>query len=242
MIAPLIEYETLELELTPLETPALLDAFRDKVHYCCEAIVACRIDSARPTFVQLDVTAGSCGEVQEKVERFCTKLAAGFFPVEKELVLDHRNRRRSGPGIVAELLDKRWLIPYSRGCLGMQGPALALYNYLDDVILTIARGVHAVEASFPALVSLDTLHEAKYLASFPHHLTTASPVAADIDKIGDFVSLAEKNQGDILSCCTEPTHVLAPTVCLHAYRAMRYRTLGPGEAVALTALGQWFRH
>lgn len=242
MLAPLMDYETLKLTLTPLKSPAVLDAFRDKVHYCCEAIVACRIDSNRPTLVEIDVRTGSCVEVQEKVGRFCEKLAAGFFPVKKEIVLDHRNRRRAGHGIVAKLLDKRWLIPYSRGCLGLQGPALALYNYLDKVILTIARDVHATEASFPSLMSLDTLEEANYLASFPHHLTTAAPVAADIDKISDFVSHAQKKRPELLPNCAEPTHVLAPTVCLHAYHALRHRKLAPGELVALTALGQCFRH
>jgi hypothetical protein len=235
-------YETLHFDLEALKKPALRDAFRDKVHYCCEAIVACRIDSAQPGRVELDIRAGSRAEVEEKVARFCKQLVKGFFPVSTEVLLDHRDRRRAGAGIVAELLDKRWLVPYARGCLGMQGPALALYNYLDGVILAIARGVSAAEASFPSLMSIDALHEADYLASFPQHLTTASPVAADMDKVGEFVAATEKNTGDALSYCSEPTHVLAPTVCIHAYRAMRYRTLEDDELVTLTARGHCFRH
>lgn len=220
--------------------PALRDAFVDKLRYCSEDIVGF---AERGDAVELAVREG-CDEaaVRDKVERFYRSLARGFFPAAAERTVDHLDRAGAPAATLADLIAARWFLPYADGCIGMQGPALALLEYFDRTFRGLAERRGAAEATFPTLIALDTLQRASYVASFPHHLTLAARLAGDYDGIQRFVAAAQGDRAAALRECAPPDHVLSPTVCIHCYAALAGRRLAAGERVMVTVRGNCFRH
>ncbi len=219
-------------------------AFLDKLPYCAEAIRGVRGDRDGRAWVDIDLHEGADqAAVLAKVERAFGKIIKGFFELRTEVVVDHRERPiPHGRPVQAELIERRWLLPYAPGCVGLQGPALALFQYFDAGFLQIAALFEAARMQYPTLIGVDTLNRASYLTSFPHHITLGAHLRGDIDAIEGFQRDVVAPGTALLPAAAEPDHVLSPTVCIHCYRAIQGRVLGAGELLRATAIGSCFRH
>jgi hypothetical protein len=219
--------------------PALLDALVEKLPYCTEEIASFRIDSQGVDLTVRDHE--DARTVHDKVDRFYTRLARGFLPATAEVLID--DRRGDAPRTtLADLIGRRWILPFADGCIGLQGPALAVWEYIDNSLRAIGRQLGAADVRFPTLIEIDTLNACDYLASFPHHVTTAARLVGDADLIDAYAASVQTDRADALTSCAAPDHVLSPTVCIHCYRALRGRRLDKGELVRVTARGNCFRH
>lgn len=223
-------------------SPSALHAFLDKLPYCSQDIVSFRADPGGG-HIDLAVRAGADHQhLMGKVDGFFKKVARGFFTMSTEVVVDRRDAAvEAHAGVEAGMRERRWILPYAPGCVGLQGPALALYDYFDARFVAIARSFGAARMSFPTLIAVDTLNRCDYLSSFPHHVTLAPPITGDVDAIDDFKRNVIEG-GPVLASAESPDHVLSPTVCIHCYQALAGRRLAAGELLRATAIGNCFRH
>lgn len=221
------------------------DAFLDKLPYCSRQILGASADRATRAWVDVALEAGAdADEVRAKLDDFFAKVVRGCFELSPDTLVDRRETTTpNSEPVLSTLFERRWLLPLAPGCVGMQGPALALYHYFDRRFTEIAREFAAVEMSFPALISIDTLNTARYLTSFPHHITLAPHLIGDIEAIDSFQrNVVADETGDLLRSAAQPDHVLSPTVCIHCYQAIQGRVLAQGEMLRVTAAGNCFRH
>jgi len=224
--------------------PTAFTAFVDKLPYCAEEIVGFRADRDGRAWVELDLAAGADqGVVLAKVERAFARISKGFFELSSDVVVDHRDRAVGNDRPVQdELLARGWLLPFAPGCVGLQGPALALFHYFDAAFVDLAARFEAARMQFPTLIGIDTLNAASYLTSFPHHITLGAHLRGDVDAIEAFQKDVVTPGQPLLPAAAEPDHVLSPTVCIHCYRAIQGRVLAAGQMLRATALGNCFRH
>jgi seryl-tRNA synthetase len=224
--------------------PTAFTAFLDKLPYVAEAIVGVRGDREGRTWVEVDLADGADEPaVLGKMERAFVKMAKGFFELSTDTVVDHRDRPLPNARPAhAEMIERRWLLPYAPGCVGLQGPALALFHYFESRFLDLAARFEAARMQYPTLIAVDTLNTANYLTSFPHHITLGAHLRGDIDAIEGFQRDVVAPGAALLPAAAEPDHVLSPTVCIHCYKAIAGRQLGAGEMLRATAIGSCFRH
>ena len=234
---------SIHYEFPEQPSPNAFNAFLDKLPYCSTDIVSFTPDRSDRAWVDIAVRVGSdVSALRGKIDGFYAKITRGFFEISSDIVVDRRDVEVPGSEPIArQLLDRRWLVPFAPGCVGLQGPALALYDYFDAMFVGIADSVGAVRMKFPTLIGIDTLNAAGYLQSFPHHITLAPHLVGDVDAISRFT---EGVVGDcaVLGSAAEPDHVLSPTVCVHCYRSLQGRALADGELLCATAVGNCFRH
>ena len=221
------------------------DAFMEKLPYCSLDIVSFESDPESREFVDFTIREGCDREaLEQKIDAFFRKMLKGYFDVSTEVLVDRRDVPvGNSTEVLPQLLERRWVLPFENGLIALQGPALALYRYLEKTFLEIAAEFDAVQMSFPTLVSIETLNKADYLSSFPHHITLAPHLIGDVDRIEQFrTNVQPGSDGPLLPSAEEPSHVLSPTVCVHCYKAIEGTTLAKGEMRRATVVGNCFRH
>lgn len=184
-------------------------------------------------------------EVKDKVFRFIAGMTRGYRPFEKKTVFQSKADPNYVDHAWEEMLRRRWIFDCGRGLAGLSGPALKLYQYLDDVFTRIARQHFAAdEFQFPALISADTLGRCNYFSSFPQAITFVAHLTEDLDLLEEF-SAANK-QGPLqfprMEALEKPAYCLSPLVCYHCYRLIENEILMPDELRSFTAVGPCFRY
>jgi hypothetical protein len=142
------------------------------------------------------------------------------------------------------LVNSRQVMPLMPGVFGFQGDFLSIMQRLDDILLTYALALGAVEQSYPTTLSTSTMVEVGYLSGFPQNVLFAAPVRHSMDSIDFVVNQPEKFQDDPLQLreyLGPHSQMLAPTVCHHCFESLRGRVI-PSEGALFTAVGMCHRH
>ncbi|MBF0215268.1 MAG: hypothetical protein HQM00_17200 [Magnetococcales bacterium] len=126
--------------------------------------------------------------------------------------------------------------------LGPKVASLCRYfeNRLFEVGLSQGAGIHR----FPALVPAAFLDRIQYFKNFPHSLSFASHLRADLEIVERFASETVCRDGAIHPAegsLAGIRQILAPTVCHHFYLFLANRVL-PCDPMVATAQGHCFRY
>lgn len=132
------------------------------------------------------------------------------------------------------LRGSRQATPVGRGRFVYSGALLDLLESLDRDFAAIADRHGATHLLCPTTVRAQSLLDAGYLGSFPHHAIFAGPVAPE-----RLAALAAATSLDGVTVVA-PGEVLAPTVCHHCMEALRGSR--PGSAATFTASNPCHRH
>ncbi|MBN2723564.1 MAG: hypothetical protein JXR95_05770 [Deltaproteobacteria bacterium] len=232
--------------ISPLKLkPTVKTALEEKLVYAGKGVKSVEIipeENSRP------LIRFSCDEfsdeesIQIEMEKMIRGFSRGFLEVEKEILFDQRERQVPGKtDVYDEMISRGWVHEYETGRVSLDDKAADLYNFFDAEFVKIADGYGARPIQFPTLISMETLRKADYFASFPHHITLATHLIEDAEKITEF-SKRYSDEGDMdLSEVTEKTeHVCSPAVCFHLYQALEGEKLD--GVVRRTAIGPCFRY
>lgn len=140
------------------------------------------------------------------------------------------------------LVEDGQITPTGNGKFVYTGAFNQLFSALDEKLRELADSMGAVEERYPTTVRTDTLINAGYLASFPHHAFFSAPVQFSEDSLNNVKQrkvLNPNDRAEIVGDLGMPSEVLAPTVCYHCFEARRNRTVGKG---VITAINKCHRH
>jgi len=125
------------------------------------------------------------------------------------------------------------------------GPLLTrLIDYFERRFLELAASFEAEPYRFPTLIPARFLERVNYFSAFPHSLTFATHLRADLDVIDHFAAHAATGEHGLEAPPESFAGVealLSPAVCYHLYFSMADRPLKGGQAIA-TAVGNCFRY
>jgi len=225
--------------------PTVKSTLEDKLVYSAKNINSVTINTSvegKPLIVVECAEDVDAITVQTTMEEMIRSFSKGFLEVEKEILFDRSDREVPGnEDIYDEMIKKGWLHEYETGRVMLDMDAARLYDFFDREFVKIANQYNADVVNFPTLISVETLKKADYFASFPHHITLATHLVEDVEKITKF-SEAWSSDNDIdLSGVSEKTaHVCSPAVCFHLYQALEGKKLD--GVVRRTAIGPCFRY
>lgn len=183
--------------------------------------------------------------VVEKVQRVVEAMAKGAFRPKVQVLEDHIDRpvpfdRDPMP----ELLRRGEVSQEANGIFAL-GPLLArLIDYFESRFLGLADSFEAQPHRFPTLIPARYLERVNYFSAFPHSLTFATHLRADLDVIDHFAAHAATGDHGLEAPPESFAGVealLSPAVCYHLYFAMADQPLPGGKAIA-TAVGNCFRY
>ncbi|MBU1221112.1 hypothetical protein KKF34_01400 [Myxococcota bacterium] len=180
--------------------------------------------------------------VQKTMEDLIRGFSRGFLEIEKEILFDRSDV--SVPGktdVYDEMKEQGWVFEYETGRVMLNGSAARLYDFFDREFVKIAEQYNASPVNFPTLISVDTLKKADYFASFPHHITLATHLVEDPEKITAFSEAYSGDKDlDLTEVSEKTAHVCSPAVCFHLYQALEGQNLD--KVVRKTAIGPCFRY
>ncbi|MBU1537393.1 hypothetical protein KKF84_18905, partial [Myxococcota bacterium] len=177
------------------------------------------------------------GKISDTVRSF----ARGFIDVEKEILFDRRDVRPINDLPVYEkMIEAGWIHCYETGRVLLSGPAKRLFDFFDARFAAMGERYGAVSDKYPVLIGVDTLKKADYFSSFPHHITLASHLVEDVEKIQAFSDKAQEGIVDFEPLEKNTGHICSPAVCFHLYQALENRVLD--KVVCRTAVGPCFRY
>lgn len=146
---------------------------------------------------------------------------------------------RAPDAVVDALRARGELWEAGPGLVGLRGAALARLGEVDAACEALARAAGAEPWRVPAGLALRTLERARYFASFPHWLTTASHLRDDAGALERIASAASPIDA-LPQATSSPGAALPPAVCYHVYAALADRRLDATAAV--TAQCTCWRH
>ncbi|MGM0595868.1 MAG: hypothetical protein ACQES9_02415 [Myxococcota bacterium] len=238
---------TLEFVSPKKIKPTLRKTLQDKLYYAHKGLKNIEFaddESTRKPLIKVEYEGKiSPNHLQDKIVELIKKFTRGFMEVEKEILHDKRERiPLNQEEIYPALKKKGWVHEYETGRVALAGPAMRLYDFFDDQFLKIAAAMEAEPIRFPVLISVDTLKTADYFASFPHHITLATHLVEDADKIQ---ASAEKFAQDQDPChfseIEEATeHICSPAVCFHLYQLLSGKKVD--QIIRRTAISNCFRY
>jgi seryl-tRNA synthetase len=188
---------------------------------------------------------GHAAAVGDKVTRFIATLVQGYRKFDRKIIFRNDIQPAYAQNVWEELLHRRWVIESGFGQVGLAGPALGLYHYLEQTFVAMAeRHFAAKEFRFPTLLPAGVLGRCGYFKSFPHAITFASHLVGDFDLLDEF---SRANQAGPLrfpnrDSLQEPAHCLTPVVCYHCYRTLEHQAIPEKELRIFTAVGSCFRY
>ena len=146
---------------------------------------------------------------------------------------------RAPEAAIAELRARGELWEAAPGLVGLRGGALALLEDLDTACRRVAHAAGAAPWRVPAGLALGTLERARYFASFPHWLTTATHLRDDAASL-ERVATAAAPSDELPRALAPAGAALPPAVCYHVYAALADRALS--ETAVVTAQCTCWRH
>ena len=104
---------------------------------------------------------------------------------------------------------------FGNGLIGLNGVAIKLYRFFDNIFRSIALQVDAIEKMYPVLLPIEVYRRTGYLRNSPQYsMFCCCPkeniyVLEEIDR-----RIKDNNVQEILN---EPTLALSPSACFHTY-------------------------
>jgi seryl-tRNA synthetase len=104
------------------------------------------------------------------------------------------------------------------GQVVLSGPALRLFDGLDQAFVRLGARWGCEPASFPPFLEARQLDRIGYFRSFPHHATFPVSAPADGDALEAFAMAPLQSDGAVaLQSGARTTEVLTPAACYHLY-------------------------
>jgi seryl-tRNA synthetase len=183
--------------------------------------------------------------VKKKVEKFIAAIAKGHRPVpENSYVEKENNANFIDDDIFETLLELNWVSEIGGGYLAFSGPALNLFNFIDQKISSVYNHNFPIEERhFPALISSNILAKSGYFDSHPNNVSFATHLKNDFDIIENFRKKYgnETNMNDLpIESVATPHTCLNPAACLPSYFVLENQQLKTN--LAWSWLGKVFRH
>jgi hypothetical protein len=222
---------------------------RAKLAYVDEAILAAAVAPEREGItltLRTPLTAADEAALAAKVERVVAALVGGSLRLKENILEDYLDRPiPSCADPMAELVASGEIHPEAEGLYTL-GPLLTrLIDYFEGRFLALAEHFDAAPYRFPTLIPAPYLERVNYFRAFPHSLSFATHLRADLEVIDHFASEAACLPDGTLNASTQAfapiAALLSPAVCYHLYFALADKPL-PGGKLAATAVGQCFRY
>lgn len=184
--------------------------------------------------------------IEEKVQRVVVSMVQGAIPPKVQVLEDHLDRPvpfSADP--MPELLRRGELSQEAAGIYAV-GPLLTrLIEWFEGRFLDLADSFAARPYRFPTLIPARYLERVGYFRAFPHSLSFATHLRADLDQIDAFAEGAACDEHGTLNVPMDrfaPIQtLLSPAVCYHLYFTLADQTLPP-QGVTATAVGNCFRY
>jgi seryl-tRNA synthetase len=141
--------------------------------------------------------------------------------------------------IVAELRASGALWDAGPGLIGLRGPVAGLLREIELRLQAVSRLETDDEWRTPAGVSFETLERAKYFASFPQWLSTASHLSGD-ESVLEAIASSPSPGSAARNATGVPQTVLPPALCYSTYEALAGSVID--EPVSMCAQGLCWRH
>lgn len=226
----------------PLLIPEVQKALQYRLYFCAPEIVSFQV---QPAAIRLTLSTDSeevWAKVRQKVEKVLSGIRDGFVPPAERVVAERRNPAPSWSGIDVDLAAAGFIRESGQG-RAILGPMMAcLVERLDQIFLEMAASFNAKPIGTPALIPCEILSRIDYFRAFPHSLTFAYHLPADVDAIERFSESPLDAEGKISSCASNGADaVLSPAVCFHLYHFLEGQTLNQALD-AYTMRGRCFRY
>jgi seryl-tRNA synthetase len=182
--------------------------------------------------------------LKEMVHTLMSDTATTLGRVKSRTLYEHAGHPTCVDDPYKQLVDCRQVLPLMPGVFGFQGDFLRVMKRLDDILLTYALELGAVEQSYPTTLSTLTMAEVGYLSGFPQNVLFAAPVRHSMDSIDFVANKPEKLHHDLLTLqdyLGPHSQMLAPTVCHHCFEGLRGSVI-PSAGALFTAVGMCHRH
>ena len=141
--------------------------------------------------------------------------------------------------VIRELERRGELWRPCAGVVGLRGDSLALFRRIEARVATAVRAWAQDEWLVPPAVSLETLSQADYFASFPQWLTVASHLSPEPSAL-EAVATAQDAPNAARAALAPAAAALPPALCYHTYAALAGRTLA--TRCLMTAQGTCWRN
>ncbi|HEY3818988.1 MAG TPA: hypothetical protein VGL81_17580 [Polyangiaceae bacterium] len=208
----------------------------ERLAHAASGILAHAI-AADGTSVTIDLADDAVAEVAAaRVAELVDTMTARHREAPRVVVHEHRLTPLRTAAVWDELAAAGIVSLEGPGLATLAGEAVEVVEAFDRLLLAVARGTYGARLrQYPTLIATEALDRAHYFASFPHHATFALRVRDDLDAVVGVAQRPEARAGLL----AEPSHILSPAVCFHAYVELRDRPLA--EPLVLTARGRCFR-
>ncbi len=141
--------------------------------------------------------------------------------------------------VVRELRASGALWDAGPGLVGLRGPVVGLLREIEEHLRALSRLETDNEWRTPAGVSFETLERARYFASFPQWLSTASHLSGDESVLKGIASSATPAAA-ARNAVGKPDTVLPPAVCYGTYAALAGTVIE--SPMVMSAEGVCWRH
>jgi len=141
--------------------------------------------------------------------------------------------------VVRELRASGALWDAGPGLIGLRGPVVDLLKEIEGQLRALSRLETDNEWRTPAGVSFETLERARYFASFPQWLSTASHLSGDEGLLQGIASSATPAAA-ARDAVGKPDTVLPPAVCYNTYAALAGTEID--SPTVMSAEGVCWRH
>lgn len=141
--------------------------------------------------------------------------------------------------VVRELRATGALWDAGPGLIGLRGPVVGLLREIEEHLRALSRLETDNEWRTPAGVSFETLERARYFASFPQWLSTASHLSGDESVLKEIASSATPAAA-ARNAVGKPDTVLPPAVCYSTYAALAGTVVE--SPMLMSAEGVCWRH
>lgn len=183
-----------------------------------------------------------------KVSRYVAAMVRGHRKIETT-VHYRRVKQNSLPytaDVFSQLKKRAWLHEHSQGVVSLSGPALRLFQHIDERFAAKYVAEFNPEIrQFPSMVNPQLLSRCGYFESHPNALSFVSHLVNDFDEIEEF-RLANKGREDGIyitkaQAFSLPQRCLNPAACFPCYEALEGARVG-AEGHAYTWMGRVFRY
>jgi len=184
--------------------------------------------------------------VEKKVRRYISAMVTGHRAVPEHVLAESEQKTNSNieNNVFEQLSTLGWVYKIGNGHLSFSGPALNLFNYIDECISTTYDEVFSPEdRHFPAMLPASVLAKSGYFDSHPNNVSFATHLKNDFDVIEEFrQKYGNESDMDNLSMDSVATpHVcLNPAACLPCYFTLKNTNMESN--LVMSWLGRVFRH
>ena len=238
------------LEFSP-STPIpahLVSQVQSKLAYVDESITAAHVaETGDQITLQLRAPLNkvAADSLNSKIQIVVEMMTKGSFQPKVEVLEDYRDTPVPYDRDPMDELVASGEVSEEETGVFTFGPLFSrLVDYFESRFLELAASFGAQPYRFPTLMSARMLDRVDYFRAFPHSLTFATHLRADLDVINKFAEQASYEDGGLNASSDSFSRVkavLSPAVCYHLYFSLADRPL-PAENMIVTGVGNCFRY